>query len=206
MLDSADPNSRDDIGRDNDATWEAINDATLDDDDRVTCWRNWSAYAARYVQDPWLRNKTPTVKQSTLLKIADRVRTGHFGRHKQVNAGSVEKALRFVSEAIVLDGGKDPRRLDSEGASKELDLSFSRLLRTYRLADPAPQQQLAVLVSTVRNIFEHHSAAGTPKDLLIADLATVVLFYLLRVLYAREESTHQNSAVSTSGCSSVEKQ
>ena len=77
----------------------------------------------------------------------------------------------------MLAGLPDPRRLTSN--SKDLDLAFSRLLRSFKLDDRAPQPQLALPVSTIK-----HSVIlppdPSPKASRLADLTTVAFYYLLR--------------------------
>ena len=56
--------------------------------------------AARYdLRDP----------QPATLGIFRRTRTGFFGKGRQVGAQTVEKALRHVAQAFVLEGFPNPR-------------------------------------------------------------------------------------------------
>jgi hypothetical protein len=82
-----------------------------------------------------------------------------------------------VAQTLVLAGYPDPRR--SYG-SKDLDLPFSRLLRTYKNDDPAPQPQLALPVRAIQCAVDHYNTKGTLLSFAIADLLTIAFFFLLR--------------------------
>jgi hypothetical protein len=90
----------------------------------------------------------------------------------------VEKALRHVAQTLVLAGFDDPRRTYG---SKELDLPFRHLLKSYKDQDPAPKPQLALPVATVQRAGAFHQAPNTPLTRATADLVTVAFFFLLRV-------------------------
>jgi hypothetical protein len=82
-----------------------------------------------------------------------------------------------VAQTIVLAGYADPRR--SYG-SKDLDLPFSRLMKTYKCNDPAPQPQLALPARAIRIISTHYRGKNTPWASAVADLVTIAFFFLLR--------------------------
>jgi integrase len=82
-----------------------------------------------------------------------------------------------VAQALVLAGYPDPRR--SYG-SKDLDLPFSRLLRTYKNDDPVPKPQLALPVRAVQCAVDHYNTKGKLLDFAIADLLSIAFFFLLR--------------------------
>jgi hypothetical protein len=90
----------------------------------------------------------------------------------------VEKAMRHVAQTLVLAGFDDPRRTYG---SKELDLPFRHLLKSYKDKDPAPKPQLALPVATVEYAGASHQASHTPLTRATADLITTAFFFLLRV-------------------------
>jgi hypothetical protein len=90
----------------------------------------------------------------------------------------VEKAMRHVAQTLVLAGFDDPRRTYG---SKELDLPFRHLLKSYKEQDPAPKPQLALPVATVERAGAFHQAPDTPLTRATADLVTTAFFFLLRV-------------------------
>jgi hypothetical protein len=166
------------VQRDLNAAWAAIGVATVDDTARRAAWVHWSNYAAQARIDPYLRYLPRPLKQTYLLAFAARVRTGIFGLALQVGAQSVEKALRHVAQTLVLAGFDDPRRTYG---SKELDLPFRHLLKSYKDQDPAPKPQLALPVATIERAGAFHDAPNTPRTRATADLITTAFFFLLRV-------------------------
>jgi integrase len=82
-----------------------------------------------------------------------------------------------VAQAIVLAGYDDPRR---SFGSKDLDLPFSKLLRSYKTQDPVPKPQLALPVRAVQCAVNFYENKKTPLARAIADLLTIAFFFLLR--------------------------
>jgi hypothetical protein len=150
----------------------------VDDQARATAWQNWTAYARECQIDPWLRYQSKPSKQTYFLAFAARVRSGIFGHAVQVGHQTVEKALRHVAQTLLLAGYDDPRRTYG---SKELDLPFRHLLRSYKSQDPAPQPQLAIPVATIERAGAYHTAPNTALTRATADLVTTAFFFLLRV-------------------------
>jgi hypothetical protein len=148
-------------------------------DDRVQAknWDYWLEFCSEARQDPYLLGCSKPVQQNLLIGFATRVRRGYYGRGVKVQAQTPETALRHVAQTLVLAGYRDPRR--SYG-SKDLDLPFSRLLRSYKTDDPAPQPQLALPVRAVQCAVDHYTTKGTPTACAIADLLTIAFFFLLR--------------------------
>jgi hypothetical protein len=165
------------VQRDNDAARAAIATATVDDTACKTAFANWTRYCRASGADPWLRGDSKAVKQERLLSFAARVRTGIFGHAVQVGHQSVEKALRYVAQTIVLAGDDDPRKTLG---SSDLDLVFSRLLSSYHNEDPVPQPQLALPVNTVEAAGIHYQS-NDAQSRAAADLVTTAFFFLLRV-------------------------
>jgi len=107
------------------------------------------------------------------------VREGKYGLGNQVKVQSVAKALRLVSQKLVLDGHPDPGR--ASPAQHALDLPISRLLKKYSDEDPPAELKLAIPISTITSIAK--SYRWTPHLGLgaVMDLAIIAFFYLLRV-------------------------
>jgi hypothetical protein len=148
-------------------------------DERVQAkdWESWLEFCSDARRDPYLLNCAKPVQQQLLLGFAARIRRGYYGRGIKVQAQTPETALRHVAQTLVLDGYPDPRR--SYG-SKDLDLPFSRLLRSYKMEDPAPKPQLALPVRAIQCACDHYTRQGTPSACAIADLLTIAFFFLLR--------------------------
>lgn len=158
-----------------DAAAQAIAIATVDDHARAASWSWWLQYTTIARKDPYMVGYTTLVMRELLLAFAARVRTGVFGRKKQVGHQVVEKALRHVAQEIVLVGFQDPRR--TYGA-KELDLPFRHLLKSFKDSDPAPKPQLALPVETI----EAAAAVAqvptvAPYARAVADLVVIAFFF-----------------------------
>jgi hypothetical protein len=140
------PTARAALQCDFDTARAALDDATVDTATRATSWRWWQQYCTDCGTDPWLRDTTPAIRSQLLLGFAARTRTGFFGKGWQVGAQTVEKALRHVAQAFVLEGYPDPRRA---GAGPDLALPFTHLLKSFRVRDSAPQPQVALPVHAI---------------------------------------------------------
>jgi hypothetical protein len=113
-----------------------------------------------------------------LIAFAARVRTGLYGKGPQVGHQSAEKALRHVAQTLQLAGYDNPRKTYG---SKELDLPFHHLLKSYKDDNPAPKPQLALpvpVIQTASSRFEHHHS---PRDRAISDLVCMAFYFLLCV-------------------------
>ncbi len=102
---------------------------------------------------------------------------GQYGNGHQVQVQSVAKALRFVSQKLVLEGHPDPRR--TSPAQHALDLPIAWLLKKYGDEDPPPEPKLAIPISTITAILEKYR--WSPHLSAVADLVIIAFFYLLRV-------------------------
>jgi hypothetical protein len=61
--------------------------------------------------DPYLQDSSFTIKVRLLLGFARRVRTGYYGRGKQVQASSVSSAIMAVGQAITLAMNTHPTKI-----------------------------------------------------------------------------------------------
>ncbi len=166
------------VERDSNAAWKTINAATMEQEVRKKAFADWTAYAELARIDPWLRYHSKTSKQECLLSFAARVRTGIFGHAVQVGHQSVEKALRYVAQTLVMAGFDDPRKTPG---SPDLDLPFAHLLRGYKQVDPAPQPQIALPVNTIVYAGRFSQGQHSKKVKATADLTITAFFFLLRV-------------------------
>jgi hypothetical protein len=176
-LETCAPYAQEDLARDIHAGWAAIAAATVDDQLQAKNWDTWMEFCSDARNDPYLVGSNKPVQQHLLVGFAARARRGYYGKGRQVNAQTPETALPHVSQALVLAGYPDPRR--SFGA-KDLDLPFTRIMKTYKNADLAPKPQLALPVRAVQCIVAHYCTKPTPLAQAIVDLLTIAFFFLLR--------------------------
>jgi hypothetical protein len=134
----------------------------------------WSSAVRR---DPHLLNCTKPLQQQLLIGFAERIRQGYCSRRLKVQAQTPETALRHVVQTLVLAGYPDSRW--SYG-SKDLHLPLLRLLRSYKTDNPALQPQLALPVRVHQCSVDPYNPKDTPTVCAIADLLTIVFFFLLR--------------------------
>ena len=114
-----------------------------------------------------------------MLGFAARNRTGFIGKGRQVSAQTVEKALRHVAQAFVLEGYDDPRRA---GAGSNLALPFTHILKSFRDKDPAPQPLVALPVHAIDLAAAARNDPGTtPREVATAHLIVIAFDFLLRV-------------------------
>jgi len=108
-----------------------------------------------------------------------RVRTGYYGKGKQVKNCTVSSALTAVGQTIALACNDNPTKI--KGSDKLLP-RLQIMLDGYGKEDPATIKKLPVqadvpelLVSTA------YQGSGTARDKASADLTMIAFYYLLRV-------------------------
>ncbi len=105
------------------------------------------------------------------------MREGQYGLGDQVKIQSVKRALRHVTQRLVLDGLPDPRR--ASPGQHSLDLPIAWLIKKFRIEDPLPQPKLAIPISTITALSKNYRM--TLHLEAVTDLVIIVFFYLLRV-------------------------
>jgi hypothetical protein len=78
------------------------------------------------------------------------VREGQCGLGAQVKVQSVKRALRHVTQRLVLDGHPNPHCVSP--AQQSLDLPIARLIKKYHNKDPPAEPKLAIPISTITAI------------------------------------------------------
>ena len=71
---------------------------------RETRWQNWTTYLAHMGFDPYLQSTTFEQRIRGLTGFAQRVRTGYYGRGRQVQAPTVTGAITAIGQTISLLG------------------------------------------------------------------------------------------------------
>jgi hypothetical protein len=119
--------------------------------------------------------QVPHILMDQLLTFAVAVREGQYGNGHQVQVQSVARALRFVSQKLILDRHPNPRR--ASPAQHALDLPISNLLKKCNDEDPLPEPKLAIPISTITAIAENYRWSTHLSA--VADLVIIVFFYLI---------------------------
>ena len=78
---------------------------------RAKYWSRWVAYVSLMGMDPYLQDTSYTWQARLLTGFAARVRSGYFGRKKQVAVGTVNSAITAIGTTIALARGVNPTKL-----------------------------------------------------------------------------------------------
>jgi hypothetical protein len=184
------------IQRLQDSAWQAIGTATVDGTERDHYWNAWQTHCRLY-HDPPGKIQAPHILTDQLLTFAVAVQEGQYGNGHQVQVQSVAKALRFVSQKLVLGGLPNPRR--ASPAQHALDLPIVRLLKKYGDENPPPEPKLAIPISTITAILEKYR--WSPHLSAVADLVIIAFFYLLRVgKYTSPANPREKRTILLRGC------
>jgi hypothetical protein len=101
------------------------------------------------------------LKQTYLLAFAAIFCSGIFGKAVQVGFQSVELALHHACQTLILARYDEPRQTYR---SKELNLPFQHLLKSYKDQDQAPKFQLAIPVAMVEWASAYHQAPDMERE------------------------------------------
>jgi hypothetical protein len=141
--------------------------------------------------------QAPHILTDRLLTFAVTVREGQYGNGHQVQVQMVARALRFVSQKLILDGHFNLRC--ALPAQHALDLPIARLLKKYSDEDPPPEPKLAILISTITAIAEKYWWSTHLSA--VVDLIIIAFFYLLRVgEYTSPANPRKKRTIPLRGC------
>jgi len=144
---------------------------------RQKYWRHWSHYAASLHVNPLLQDTPALIRDTVLTAFAARVRTGYYGKGRQVKVQSVTDALSAISKTIELAGLTSP----VYRAHNVYTLPIQRCIEGMRREDPPAVPQLAIPVEIPTYLAVEAASTDDPKTQAIGDLSLVAFFYLLRV-------------------------
>ena len=91
----------------------------------------------------------------------------------------MEKALRHMAQAFVLEGYPNPRRA---GAGSDLALALTNLLKSFRVCDAAPKPQVALPVHAIDLVAGARSDPpnASPREAATAHLIVMAFYFLMR--------------------------
>ena len=146
---------------------------------REKYWDRWVAYVAPMGLDPYLQKTNYTISARLLSGFAARVRTGAYGRGKQITVGAVSSAITAVGTAIALVTGVNPIKL---AHSDKLIPRLSQMMEGWKKTDPPTIKKLPV-EADVPELLSHIGSLPFSNELdrAIGDLALIAFYYLLRV-------------------------
>ena len=107
------------------------------------------------------------------------IRSGYFGKGKQVQASTVTIAITAVGKKIAMDTNTNPTKLVG---SEQLIMCIQELLGKYPIADPPTEKELSIKADVPKLLFElGYGPSSTTLGKAVGDLTLIVFYYLLRV-------------------------
>ena len=146
---------------------------------RKTHWKRWVAYVFPLGLDPYLRETPYNHRVRALSGFAARVRSGAYGRNKQVRAGTVNSAITAIGTTIALARGVNPTKIEH---TANFLPRLSQMFAGWKKADPPTIKKLPVAIDVpelVSKVGMAHNA--NELDKAIGDLVLIAFYYLLRV-------------------------
>ena len=141
--------------------------------------------------DPHLQDVTFTTATRALTGFTARVRTGQYGRGRQITAPAVNSAITAVGKTIALARGHNPTKI---AGSDKLLPRLSQMLEGWTQEDPPTLKKLPVeadIPEYIANIGYLQDATEAQKA--IGDLVLIAFYYLLRVGEYTTKATRNNS-------------
>ncbi len=96
-------------------------------------WQNWCAYVRPLGVDPYLKHSEYGERSRILSGYAARVRTGYYGRGKQIKATTVSLAITAVGQTICLECETNHTKLSG---SEKLIPCLQQMLDGWKKVDP----------------------------------------------------------------------
>ena len=147
---------------------------------RKSAWDHWTAYVQPLGLDPLLQNTPYTLQVRAITGFAGRLRTGFYGRGRQITAPAVNSSITAIGTEIALATGTNPTKMN--GGLDKLIPRLAQMFAGWKKEDPPPIKKLPVGV----DIPEYTSLCSlrptaTERDRAAADLIIIAFYYLLRV-------------------------
>ena len=168
------------------------------DKEKEKYWVHWQAYARSLGVDPYLPRDITDRRAyidgiRALSGFAGRVKTGYYGYGREVGSSTVRKAFTAVGQAISLDCGYNPLKMN--GTDKLLH-PLQRILDGFRKWDKPTEKKLPVevgLVELLCTMGQLGFGQASTKDAVVGDWVCIAFYYLLRVGEYTQKGTRQES-------------
>ena len=113
------------------------------------------------------------------MGFAQRIRTGYYGRGRQVQAATVTSAITAVGQTISMAVGNNPAKI--LGSDKFLP-ALQIMIEGYEKADPPTRKMLPIDSDVPELLIEMgYSTSGTAHTQAVGDLTLIAFYYLLRI-------------------------
>jgi len=166
------------------------------DKDKQKYWLAWQAYAESLGVDPYLPRDITDRRGyidgiRALGGFAGRCKTGYYGFGREVQSGTVSKAFTAISQAISMDCGYNPLKMN--GTDKLLH-PLQRILDGFKKWDKPTTKKLPVEVGLVELLCTlGQMGLASTKDAVLGDWAMIAFYYLLRVGEYTQKGTRNAS-------------
>ncbi len=110
--------------------------------------------------DPELQNTPYRTRVRCLTGYAARVRTGYFGRGKQVQAGTVSRALTSIGQTIALAYNLNPTKAVT---SDKFAPRLQQMMDSMRKDNPHTKKKLPVEVDVPEFLFKLGTGVGASE-------------------------------------------
>ena len=166
------------------------------DKEKQKYWLAWQTYAESLGVDPYLPRDVTDRKSyidgvRALSGFAGRVKTGYYGYGREVGSGTVSKAFTAIGQAISLDCGYNPLKMN--GSDKLLH-PLQRIMDGFKKWDKPTTKKLPVEVGVVELLCTlGHMGMASTKDAVIGDWVCIAFYYLLRVGEYTQKGTKNES-------------
>jgi hypothetical protein len=129
--------------------------------------------------DPYLQSTTFEQRIRGLTGFAQRVRTGYYGRGRQVQAPTVTGAITAIGQTISLAIGHNPTKVI--GSDKFLP-ALQVMIDGFAKDDPPTRKMLPVESDVPELLVEMgYGKSGTAHTRAVGDLSLIAFYYLLRI-------------------------
>jgi hypothetical protein len=144
---------------------------------RETRWWHWYSYLTAMGLDPYLQSTTFEQRIRSLTGFAQQIRTGYYGRGRQVQAATVTSAITAVGQTISMAVGNNPAKI--LGSDKFLP-ALQIMIEGYEKADPPTWKMLPIESDVPELLIEMgYSTSGTAHTQAVGDLTLIAFYYLL---------------------------
>ncbi len=142
-------------------------------------WDHWQAYTGPLGVDPYLQDTSFSTQMRALSGFMARVRTGYYGKGKQVKNCTVSSALTAIGQTIALACNANPTKISG---SEKLLPRLQIMLDGHGKEDPATIKKLPVKLDVPELLVAmEYNCSGMVKDKVVANLTMIAFYYLLRV-------------------------
>ena len=154
--------------------WRAIDNDVVAQNTRTRekYWTHWRAYTKLFKKDPYLTSCTNVQQIIIVTAFAAQVRSGYYGKGKQVTVQTVTQALSAITKTCELVGEPSPV-LQTE---KTYKVPVGWMVEGLRREDPPSTPQLAVPVEVPEQCITMAQLEGINKAKTVGDLA-IITFY-----------------------------